>query len=97
MKEQAIKTSNIKKISNWNELASIECESSSHVLEVDIKNGNCWLRAKKKRKYKKEDEFYSQAKYLSHYFTPDIFDKSMHEHATKLLQICGFQVEIIGE
>jgi hypothetical protein len=69
-----------KKIYTWEELA--ECKSATHRLEIDLDACNGWISKK------------GSCGLLSHYLSTHTFYGSQYKEATKLLQSCGFDVEI---
>lgn len=72
-----------KLIKDWNELREVE-DSKTHRLEIGEYNG--WIVAKNP----KGDKFSDRKKYLS---THTFYGKQ-YRNSTKLLQSCGFDVEI---
>ncbi len=70
-------------VRNWSELAKIP-DSETHRLEIDEYNG--WVITKEPV----SDKFSDRKKYLSTH----TFYGGKHEYSTKLLQSCGFDVEI---
>lgn len=74
-----------KLIRNWDELSKVS-ESETHQLEIDVNGCNGWVVAKNPV----GDKFSDKQKYLSTH----TFYGAQHEHSTKLLQSCGFDVEI---
>ena len=71
-----------KLIKTWDELR--ECTSETHVLEIEDCNG--WIRPK----VKNEETYWEDIYYLS----TRTFYGGTHERSTKILQECGFDVEI---
>lgn len=73
-------------ISSWSELK--ECESDTHVIDVDIHGGSGWIRPKDKSiKY---EEQYKNKCYLSTH----TFYGSTYQRSTKILQDCGFNIQL---
>ena len=70
-------------IRNWEELSKIP-ESDTHRLEIGKYNG--WIITKNPE----SDKFSDRRKYLSTH----TFYGSSYKHSTKLLQSCGFDVEL---
>lgn len=74
-----------KLIKTWEELSKVP-QSETHFLDVSPNNCNGWVVAKNPV----SDKFSDRKKYLS---THTFYGES-HKHSTKLLQSCGFDVEI---
>lgn len=81
-----------KLIKDWKELAQIPNESDTHILEVN--DCNAWLTAKKEEPYNEEVEYLDQVKHLDVYLSTHTFYGSTYENSTKILQACGFDVEL---
>jgi hypothetical protein len=73
-----------KLISTWDELAKIP-ESETHRIEIGDCNG--WVIAKEP----KSDKFSDR---MTGYLSTHTFYGEQHHHSTRLLQSCGFDVEI---
>lgn len=71
-----------KYIESWEELAKEE--SPTHILEIDVKGCNGWIRPK-------DDNEDNCGK---HYLSTHTFYGSEFKHSTKVLQSCGFNVEL---
>ena len=71
-----------KLIKSWDELK--ECTSETHVLEIGDCNG--WIEPK----FPKDENSWEGR----HYLSTHTFYSGTHEWSTKLLQECGFDVEI---
>jgi hypothetical protein len=56
-----------------------ECISETHVLDIDIHGCSGWIRGK-------DDDI--------HYLSTHTFYGSTYEYSTKLLQSCGFNVQL---
>lgn len=84
-------------IRNWEELASIPDESKTHILHVELKNGCANLYPKEEKPYNKKLSFMrnlpNQYTYLS---THTFYTKNDAKHASKILRVCGFDVELIS-
>lgn len=72
-------------VRNWEELSKIP-ESETHKLEIGKYNG--WIITKNP----KSDKFSDRKKYLSTH----TFYRSSRKSRNKLLQSCGFDVEIVS-
>lgn len=72
---------NPKYIKNWEELN--EVESLTHTLEIDLNYGCGWINPKDAI----ADKWHGR-----HYLSTHTFYGLNHEHSTKLLQSCGFNV-----
>jgi hypothetical protein len=72
---------NPKLIKGWEELK--EEKSETHVLEIDLESGNGWIHPKN------ADENSWEGR---HYLSTHTFYGKTHEHSTKVLQACGFNV-----
>lgn len=72
-----------KLIRSWAELA--ECESTTHILEIDIKGCNGWIRSKKDNKGPRLGDMY---------LSTHTFYGSNYQLYTKFLQECGFNVTL---
>jgi hypothetical protein len=70
-----------KLISTWEALA--EEKSETHVLEIDLEYGGCWVLPN-------EDEQDVEAP--SYYLSTHAFYGKAHELSTKVLQYCDFNV-----
>lgn len=81
-------------IKDWEELAKIPNESTTHILEVDVERCCGWLRAKNRKPYKRKYNYMRQAYHLDHYLSTHTFYGSSYRWSTKLLRACGFDVEI---
>jgi len=71
----------MKYIANWIELSKVH-DSKTHKLEITPEDGNGWIREKTK-----PDE-------CGEYLSTHTFYGKTHEYSTKLLQSCGFDVEL---
>lgn len=74
-----------KLIKTWEELAEVYA-SETHYLEIDINGCNGWVITKNPV----SDKFSDRKKYLSTH----TFYGLNYKYSTKLLQSCGFDVEI---
>lgn len=81
-------------IKNWEELASIPNESKTHILKIDTRMGNGWLEAKKEIAYNNKKSYMRQVPHLSIYLSTHTFYGSEYKHSSKILRICGFDVEL---
>lgn len=68
-------------IKNWEELK--EVKSPTHILEIDLKYGCGWIRTKDEN----DDS-------LGYYLSTHTFYGKNFEHSTKVLQSCGFNVQL---
>ena len=82
-------------IRNWEELDKIPKESKTHTLEVNVWGGSAWLKAKNRKPYKSKYSYMRQAPHLDHYLSTHTFYKDWNREATKILKVCGFDVEIV--
>lgn len=73
-------------ISTWEELS--KCESDTHVIEVDLRYGNGWVRPKD-RSIRYEEYFKNDC-----YLSTHTFYGSNYQQSTKILQACGFNVQL---
>ena len=73
-----------KLISTWEELS--KCESETHTLKIDIKGCNGWIF---ENKIDIDDDDYDM-----HYLSTHTFYGLNYKDSTRLLQKCGFNVEI---
>jgi hypothetical protein len=69
----------IQYIKDWEELAEIKSET--HDLEIDFKYGSGWITSKT------DSEDY-------HYLSTHTFYGMSHKESTRILQSCGFNVEL---
>lgn len=74
-----------KLITTWEELSKVP-QSETHFLDISAHNCNGWVIAKNPV----GDKFSDRQEYLSTH----TFYGSSHKRSTKLLQSCGFDVEI---
>ena len=81
-------------ISDWEDLSKIQSESSTHILEVNIKEGSAWLIAKKPKPYNEKYNYMRQAPHLDHYLSTHTFYENQYKRSTKLLKVCGFDVKL---
>ena len=81
-------------IRDWEELSKIPNESKTHILEVDVESCCAWLKAKNPKRYKKKLSYMRQAHNLDHYLSTHTFYGSQYKWSTKILRVCGFDVEI---
>lgn len=75
-----------KLISTWEELK--DCKSNTHIIEVDLRYGSGWVRPKDKSI--KHEEQYKNRCYLSTH----TFYGSSYQRSTKILQECGFNIQL---
>lgn len=68
-------------ISTWNELR--ECESETHVLEIKEDGHSGWIYPKGGGKFQ-------------HYLSTHTFYESTYSHSTRILQECGFNVQLVS-
>jgi len=73
---------NIKLISNWDELRGLE--SATHILDIEDSCG--WIKSKVE-----SDESYWDD---NHYLSTHTFYGSNYTYSTRLLQSCGFNVQL---
>ena len=81
-------------IRDWEELSKIPNESSTHILEVDVEEGNGCLIAKEGKQYDPDIEYMKQVKNLDVYLSTHTFYESEHKFGTEILKACGFDVEL---
>ncbi|AUR96482.1 hypothetical protein NVP1225O_30 [Vibrio phage 1.225.O._10N.261.48.B7] len=74
-----------KLIKTWAELAEV-AESETHFLDISVSDCNGWIMTKKPVGNKFSDK--------QSYLSTHTFYGSSHKRSTKLLQSCGFDVEI---
>lgn len=74
----------MKQIANWLELAEVP-DSETHSLDITPEDGNGWIIPKVDN-----GEILGGKEYLS---THTFYGKT-HEYSTKLLQSCGFDVQL---
>ena len=79
-------------IKDWEDLKKIPNESETHILKVG--EYNAWLEAKTKRLYNSEVDYLEQVKHLDVYLSTHTFYDPNYEFSTKILQACGFDVEL---
>lgn len=77
----------IKNIKNWEELKDIE--SPTHLLDIDLHYGCAWITPKQKSL---DPQSYEGVHYLS---THTFYDNQL-EQSSKLLQSCGFEVNLVS-
>lgn len=82
-------------IRNWEELDKIPKESKTHILKVDVWGGRAWLTAKNPKPYKHKYSLMRQAHYLDHYLSTHTFYEGHLKWNTKILRVCGFDVELV--
>jgi hypothetical protein len=75
-----------KLIKNWEELKN--CKSATHTLEIDVEGCNGFIRANEG--IEPLEGFYGNDYYLSTH----TFYGNSHKGSTKLLQDCGFDIEL---
>lgn len=86
-----------KVIKNWEELASIPKESKTHTLEVELENGCAHLYPKDESGYKRKLSFMRNLPYSYTYLsTHTFYTKNDAKYASKLLRVCGFDVELVA-
>jgi len=83
-----------KLIRNWEELANIPNESTTHILTVDIAGGSGHLNAKNEKPYNSNKSFMRQLHHLDVYLSTHTFYGSKYKHSSKMLRACGFDVEL---
>lgn len=81
-------------IKTWEELSKIPNESKTHILEVNLEEGNAWLRSKDKKPYKDRLSFMRQIKHQDVYLSTHAFYGHNYRYSTKILKACGFDVEL---
>lgn len=79
-------------IRDWEELKKINNESETHILEVN--DCNAWLICKNKEEYDPHKPYFSQIPHLHVYLSTHTFYGENYEFSTKVLQACGFDVEL---
>ena len=70
------------KIDNWEELSKVK--SDTHFLKINLEYGGGWIHPKNE-----ENKFQD-----SHYLSTHTFYDECYKGHTKLLQSCGFNVEL---
>lgn len=75
-----------KLVSTWEELTG--CKSDTHVLVIDLDGGSGWVRPKDKSI--QHEEHYKNDCYLSTH----TFYGSSYQRSTKILQECGFHIQL---
>lgn len=83
-------------IRDWKELSRILNESSTHILEVDTEMCCGWLKAKNPKPHNKKLSYMRQATHLDHYLSTHTFYGQNHKWITKILRVCGFDVELVN-
>lgn len=81
-------------IRNWKELAEIPNESDTHILEVNPKMCCAWLHTKHYKYYDNKLSFIDQIQNQDVYLSKLSFNGNKYKHSTKILQACGFDVEL---
>lgn len=81
-----------KYIKDWDELKQIPNESETHILEIDDCNG--WLHTKDEKPYNSKVDFFQQIKHQDVYLSTHTFYGRNYKNSTKMLQACGFDVEL---
>lgn len=81
-------------IKDWEELAKINNESKTHILEVDVRGCNAWLWAKDERDYNHKKGYMRQVPHLSIYLSTHSFYDKTCKRMSKILRACGFDVEL---
>lgn len=81
-------------VKNWEDLSKIPKESKTHILKVDVDGCNAWLIAKDHSGYKKKLSIMRNAKYRNFYLSTHTFYGDNYKLSTKILKVCGFDVEI---
>lgn len=71
-------------ISTWAELK--ECTSETHILKINVSSGCGWIEPK----FPKDGDYVRD----HHYLSTHTFYGHNYEYSTKLLQKCGFDVEL---
>lgn len=83
-----------KLIKNWKELSEIPNESSTHILEVDVKGCNAMLYSKNPKDYNEKLSYMRQVNGLDIYLSTHTFYGPNYKRSGKLLRACGFDVEL---
>ena len=81
-------------IKNWEELSKIPNESKTHILDVNIDRGCAWLYAKNPKPYTEKLSYMRQIHHLDVYLSTHTFYGKNYKYSTKILKVCGFDVEI---
>lgn len=81
-------------IINWEELSKIPNESKTHILEIDTEMCCGWLKAKNEKPYNPHLSYMRQAHHIDHYLSTHTFYDGQYKWSTKILKVCGFDVEI---
>lgn len=79
-------------IKTWDELRQITNESDTHVLKIG--KDSAWIKAKDKRNYDETIDYMEQVSHLDVYLSTHTFYASNYKFSSKLLQKCGFDVEL---
>lgn len=79
-------------IKDWDELKQIPQESKTHTLEIG--DCNAWLYAKDERPYNRKINYLAQVKHQDVYLSTHTFYGNNYRQSTKILQACGFDVEL---
>lgn len=72
-------------INNWKELK--EQTSENYILEIDLEYGSGWI-------HPKDIDPSTEHSRRSYYLSTHTFYNMSHEHETKKLQACGFNVKL---
>jgi len=76
-------------VENWEQLAT--CTSDIYDIKIDT-NGACgWIM----KKAVSEGKLFEKPENV-HYLSTHTFYESQYKHATKVLQECGFNVELVS-
>lgn len=68
-------------VRHWADLAALP-ESKTHKLEINVEGCHGWIHDKRTHDF------------CAHYLSTHTFYGSQHEHSTKLLRKCGFNVTV---
>lgn len=83
-------------VNNWKELSMIPNESDTHILYVDLIYDNAYLKCKNPKDYNINIRFEDQIKYINHYISTNSFYRTRCESVSRILQECGFNVQLIS-
>lgn len=90
-----------KLIKDWKELSQIPNESDTHILTVDTRYGNALLIPKEEEPYiigsnEDSETFIKNIKGKRIYLSTHSFYRSHYEWSSRVLQACGFDVQLVN-
>lgn len=83
------------KIHNWEELSKLP-ESETSLLEINLDMGNGYIIPKEEKTYIPSKDFMKQIKNIRIYLNTHSFYERNYKDTEKMLQACGFDVEIVS-